>query len=217
MQEVSYVSEALQESLDDIEPVAFRQRLHSVIEGVSLTPAVLTVKTARAIEPSIDVESSAKRGAGVQLSYEGLRLTRSMIREKHWEAGNDRDSYYFDLLAAAVLVSRGYYYLADTGVATQSVEIVRRFGRNQTYEQQTDVQDLENSLEIDVIKLSVNAGADLAMQTIPPSIMSYGESLARDIQDEPLPGPDDALTGVDERIATLASTPEMTEVDEYDE
>lgn len=217
MREVSHVRELLGKSLGDIEPVPFRERLYDVLEGAPLTPGVLTVKTARAIEPSADVEESARRGAGVQLSYEGLRLTRSVVEEKRWEAEGDRSSYYFDLLAAEVLVSRGYHHLATTGVSNQVVDIVRRFGRNQTYTLESEHGELEDSLEVDILRLAVDAGADMTLQTIPAPIRSYGDSLAREIEADPLPDPSVALTGVEERIGTLAASPEPTEVDEYDD
>lgn len=216
MKDADYISHALEQSLADIEPVPFRERLHEVVDGVSLTPGVLTIVTARAMEPSVEETASAKRGAGVQLSYEGLRLTRAVLRERDWEVNEDK-SYYRDLLAASVLVSRGFYYLADTGVADQSVEIVRRFGRNETYKQQSVTGELEDSLEVDVIRLAVNAGADMAVQTIPPAVTSYADTIARELESEPLPAPEEALGGVEERIGTLAGTPDPTGVDEYDE
>ena len=207
----------LEQSLADIEPPAFRRHLQTVLGDITLTPAVLVIRTARALEPSLDLETCALRATGVQLTYEGLRLTRSVLREERWRATDGQSVYYLDLLAAAVLVSRGYYYLADSGVARQSVETARRFGRHQTYAQTGDLDDVEYSLEADFVSLAVNTGADLAVQTVPPSITAYGESLARDIGREPLPGPVDALVGVEERVTSLAGTPEATEVDEYDE
>lgn len=206
VKETTHLRGALDISLEDIEPVAFRERLHALLEDVSLTPGVLTIQTAHALEPSITAEAAAQRGAGVQLSYEGMRLTRSIIRDEQWEVPGKRESYYLDLLACSVLVARGFHYLADTSVADQSVEIVRRFGRNQTYEQQNEFERREDSLEVDIVKLAVNAGADMAMQTIPPSITSYGDSLAREIGTEPLPEPEEALTGVEERVVSLAQT-----------
>lgn len=204
----------LEQSLADIEPPAFRRHLQTVLGDITLTPAVLVIRTARALEPSLDLETCALRATGVQLTYEGLRLTRSVLREERWRATDGQPVYYLDLLAAAVLVSRGYYYLADSGVARQSVETARRFGRHQTYAQTGDLDDVEYSLEADFVSLAVNTGADLAVQTVPPSITAYGESLARDIGREPLPGPVDALVGVEERVTSLAGTPEATEVDE---
>jgi hypothetical protein len=215
--EVSVVRETLAHSLADLEPPAFQSHLRTTIGDVSLTPAVLTVQTARALEPSVDEDASALRGAGVQLTYEGLRLTRSILSDGPWSSSEGRTNYYLDLLAAAVLVSRGYYYLADSGVSAEAVEAARRFGRYQTYDQNGDLTDGEYSLERDFITLAVNAGADLALQTVPSSVTAYGENLAREIGTAPLAEPESALDGVEERITTLASTPEATGVDEYDE
>ncbi|WP_092698911.1 DUF7114 family protein [Halovenus aranensis] len=216
MTEVTVVRETLEQSVADLHPPAFQNRLQTRLADVSLTPAVLTVRAARALEPSADMDACALRGAGVQLTYEGLRLTRSILRNERWDDGN-ANSYYLDLLAAAVLVSRGYYYLADTGVSQEAVEAARRFGRYQTYAQNGELADGEYSLEADFVALAVNTGADLALQTVPPSVTAYGESLARDIGSEPLAGPDTALEGVDERIRSFAGGPDATEVDEYDE
>lgn len=217
MTEAPVVREALDRSVADIEPSAFRARLQTVLSDVSLTPAVLTVRTARTLEPSIDVDACALRGVGVQLTYEGLRLTRSILRESRWEDDGRRKEYYLDLLAAAVLVSRGYHALADTGVSREAVEAARRFGRYQTYDQKGELSYGEYSLEADFVTLAVNTGADLALQTVPPSITAFGENLAHDIGAEPLSGPENALEGVEERIRTLTSAPDATGVDEYDE
>jgi len=215
--EVSAVRETLAHSLADLEPPAFQSHLRTTIGDISLTPAVLTVRTARALEPSVDEGACALRGAGVQLTYEGLRLTRSILSDEPWSSSGGHTNYYLDLLAAAVLVSRGYYYLADSGVSAEAVEAARRFGRYQTYEQNGDLTEGECSLERDFITLAVNAGADLALQTVPASVTAYGENLARDIGTAPLAEPESALDGVEERITTLASAPDATGVDEYDE
>lgn len=215
MTEVTAVMETLERSLAEVEPPAFRQRLQEVLGDVTLTPAILTVRTARALEPALDVEACAPRGVGVQLTYEGLALTRSILRGEPWEA-TDRSGYYLDLVAAALLVSRGYRYLAEAGVAEDAVEVARRFGRHQTYLQNGNA-DMTYSLEADFVSLAVNTGADIALGTIPPSLTAYGESLGREIGTEPFSAPDDALVGVEERVATLVSAPELTGVDEYDE
>ncbi len=215
--DVTAARTVLEQSLADIEPPAFRRHLQTVLGDITPTPAVLTIRTARALEPSLDLETCAVRATGVQLTYEGLRLTRSVLREQRWHAPDERSQYYLDLLAAAVLVSRGYYCLADTGVTRQAVEAARRFGRHQTYAQTGTFDDVEYSLEADFVALAVTAGADLAVRTVPPSITAYGESLAQDIGREPLPDPVEGLVGVEERVATLAASPEATEVDEYDE
>lgn len=193
----------MEESLGDVEPRPFRDRLYSKISGISLTPGVLTMKTAHTIDPSLDSAATAHRGAGVQLSFEGLRLTRSIIQEQPWDELDDPEPYYLDLLAANVLVSRGFYHLTGTGVAEQSIEIIQRFARNQTYVQQSTPELLEAPLEIDIIKLAVNAGADMAMQSIPTAVSSYGDTLAHELEQDPLPQPEDALGGVEEQITGL--------------
>jgi hypothetical protein len=202
--DTSLVGDALAESLDGIEPAPFRERLDAVLDGTSLTPAVLVVKSARALDPGVDAETSALRGAGVQLSYEGLRLTRSLLREKEWEHA-ERTPYNLDLLASGTLVSRGFHELSETGVAMQAVDIVRRFGRDQTNTLAgEDVPD--TSLESDVVKLAVNAGADLALQSVPPSVGAFAETLAAELEAEPLPDPN-TLGGIEDRFATAARAP----------
>ena len=207
MTEEGAVSDALWDSLADIGPPTFRSHLEGVLEDQSLTPGVLTVKTARALDGSTDLEASAMRGAGVQLSYEGLRLTRAVVDERgalDTAVEEAQEEYYLDLLAAEVLVSRGFYHLATTGVSDQAVEIVRRFGRNQTHE--LDGQSpTEASLEEDVIKLAVNAGADMSTTPVSSAVTSFGERLATELEREPLPDPDDALAGIEGRITTAAT------------
>lgn len=206
----------MKESLNDIEPAPFRERLQSVISAVSLTPGVLTVKTARALEPSVDTAAAAQRAAGVQLTFEGLRLARSNIREEPWKVSEKVDGYHLDLLAANVLFSRGFYHLANTGVADETIALIQRFARNQTHEQEARPEQAEAPLEVDIIKLAVNAGADMALGTVPPTVSTCGESLARELNQEPFLEPEEALTGVEERIASLVGPPEMAEGEEHD-
>lgn len=239
------VREALSKSLADIEPASFRDRLEAVLADQPLTPGVLTVRTAAALDSAVDSDASAMLGAGVQLSYEGLRLTRAIIRSRRDDADvpehlttdgsgvelaagvgdqgrktltngdsalDESEQYYLDLLAAEVLVSRGFYHLADTGVATQAVEIIRRFGRTQTTELEGELAQ-EQSLEVDVIKLAVNAGADLANVPETPALTSVGEALAAELEAEPLPDPVEALSGVENRILSATNASSAAEVD----
>jgi hypothetical protein len=212
MEAVSSLDEVICRSVDEVEPGSFRERLLGVASGTSRTPGVLAIKTAKALEPSVDLESSAARGAGVQLSYTGLELTRSILRRRRWE-DSDTEEYYHDLLAAEILVSRGLYYLSGTGVRQQAVEIVQKFGRTQTEGGELGTRHADEPLEVDVIRLAVDAGADLVMQTTPPSLATYREELARELRGYPLPAPDEALVGVDERLATLVVDRGLREAD----
>jgi hypothetical protein len=211
MDAVSSLRGVIDGAVDDVEPSSFRDHIREVTDDISLTPGVLTITTARTLDPSLDPETSAQRGAGVQLSYTGLELTRSVLREQRWDG--ERESYYYDLLAAEILVSRGLYYLSKTGVRHEAVGIVRKFGRTQADQAALGTRHADDPLEGDVLRLAVNAGADLATQATPPAIATYRDELVADLQTYPLPGPDEALAGVEERLTTLAGDREATEAD----
>ena len=69
------------------------------------------------------------------------------------------------ILAADVLVSRGFYLLARTDAAEDAVAVVRAFGRDQT-EREGATGDravgLDRRLETDVLELAVTAGVTAA-------------------------------------------------------
>lgn len=76
--------------------------------------------------------------AGVQLIYEGLRLTRTLAHDEPWlepetaadgDAASDGD---LEILAADILVARGFYLLARTDAAGTAVRTVQSFGHDQT-------------------------------------------------------------------------------------
>lgn len=204
MDELRALRDALNGSLDDLEPPPFYDRVTTVVGDTPYTPGVLTIRTARAIDPGADVEAAAARGAGVQLCYEGLELTRSILRSRPWENGEDPDDYYQDLVVAEVLVSRGFYNLAETGIVNDAVDIVKRFGRTQTTADQLGSRDPDEPLEVDVLALAVNVGADLVMDGVSPSVRARSDAIARELLDYPLPDPAE-LTGVDDQLAALAN------------
>ncbi|QLH79865.1 hypothetical protein HZS55_22330 [Halosimplex rubrum] len=91
MEEAAAVRGAALEAVGDVEPDRLRERIRERLEDGSMAPGVLTVLSARAVAagsadgPSVDIDAVADRGAGVQLIYEGLRLTRSLSRDPPWE------------------------------------------------------------------------------------------------------------------------------------
>jgi hypothetical protein len=196
MEEVPGVRSALYEMVSDIEPAPFRETIEAIIADASLTPGVLTVRTARVLGPPTSMEAARRRGASVQLKYEGLRLTRHLARDEPWRGG-DLTDYDLDFVVASTLVSRGFYHLAETGVAPHAIEMVRRLGRNQTYETQLEAYPPEPSLEVDIVTLAVKAGADLVLSDIPPALVTYAEGLATDIESKPLHEPETAIGSVD--------------------
>jgi hypothetical protein len=202
--------DAAREALDDIEPDRLRDALEGRLADASMTPGVLALLSARALDPGADLEDEVDRAAGVQLIYEGLRLTRSLAHEEPWAAnpGNDIEAD-LDIVAADVLVSRGFYLLARTEAADRAVETVRAFGRDQTRRDDPDEDGdaLDRNLEASVFALAVVAGTTAVGGDPPPALLDYAAELARD-HDGDLPSAAVAFSeATAERIASLSGHP----------
>jgi hypothetical protein len=182
--------DAAREALDDIEPDRLRGVLFDRFDDTSMTPAVLTILSARALDSGIDADADAdglaERAAGVQLIYEGLRLTRALAQDEPWVTTDENDTDAdIDILAADVLVSRGFYLLARTDAADRAVEVVRAFGRDQTLRdrEDADVATLDRNLEADIFALAVVAGTTAVGGQAPPALLEYAAELARECDD----------------------------------
>ncbi|QIB75929.1 hypothetical protein GL213_02435 [Halogeometricum borinquense] len=204
--------DAAREALDDIEPDRLREVLFDRLDETSMTPGALTILSARALKPGVDADADglAERAAGVQLIYEGLRLTRTLTHEEPWLTADGEDiDGDMDVLAADVLVSRGFYVLARTNAAKRAVEVVRSFGRDQTLRQeQDDAETLDRNLEADIFTLAVVAGTTAVGGDAPPALLEYAAELARECDTNGALPPaaaafSDATT---ERIASLSVT-----------
>ena len=202
MDDARSVRSARDEVLADLEPPAFHDRVTGVVGTTSLLPGALTVRTARRLDVTVDTETAAARGAGVQLCYEGLELTRSVLRTEPWT--EPRENYHQDLLVAEVLVSQGFNLLAETDVVTDAVAIVQRFGRTQTNLEQLGDRQTEDPLEVDVLELAVNTGVDLAMNGVSSSVRAHSGDIARELLGYPLPDPDQ-LDAADDQLDALAA------------
>lgn len=207
--------EAAREALADVEPVPLRDVLQDRIIDASMTPGVLTLLSAQALDPGVNLSGIAERAAGVQLIYEGLRLTRSLAHEEPWARHSTADlegdiQADLEILAADVFVSRGFYLLARTEAADRAVETVRSFGTDQTRadsaEREINADALNRNLEADVFALGVVAGATAVGADTPQSLLSYAEELARSCEyEEDLPPATVALPDTaGERIASLS-------------
>lgn len=190
MEEAAAVRQAASEATADVTPAELRETIAACVEDGSAVPGVLTILSARTFVDA-DPENLLERAAGVQLIYDGLRLTRRLAREDPWAAAADSlpdggdvaggsdfgaDPASADgvvgsvdpdmaILAADVLVSRGFYLLARTDAAADAVAVVRAFGRDQTDREDADPEraaTLDRRLEVDVLELAVVAGAAAA-------------------------------------------------------
>ncbi|KAB1187335.1 MULTISPECIES: hypothetical protein [Haloferax] len=201
--------EAAREALSDIEPEALRAALDERLDAASMTPAVLTFVSARAVEPNVDLNGMATRAAGVQLIYEGLRLTRLLARDEPWthlDSSEDDTEADLDILAADVLVSRGFYLLARTEAADHAVETVRAFGRDQTQLRTASDADrpaLDGNLEVNICTLAVVAGTTAVGPLPPAALVEYAAGLANTRDGSFPPAAETVSESTVERIAAL--------------
>lgn len=179
MDEAGATRRAALDSVSDVEPDGLYDRIECWLEEGSMVPGVLTLQCAYTLgdqsvermetEPN---DALAERAAGVQLIYDGLRLTRVLAHDEPWADG-DTDAADLDILVADVLVARGFYLLARTGAAKKAVETVRQFGRDQTIGRETDDQSVDRNLEVDTLELAMVAGADFAGTEVPARLHEF--------------------------------------------
>jgi len=212
MDDAARARDAAQEALADIEPEQLREALEKRILNAAVTPGVLALITARALDPGVTLDDVVDRAAGVQLIYEGLRLTRSVAHEEPWMTATTSESDIdadMDVLTADVLVSRGFSLLACTDAAAAAVEVVRAFGRDQTLRDRDGVEPasaaaLDRNLEIDALELAVVAGTTAVSGDPPEELLAYARELAADYDGE-FPPPSTALPETTaDRIADIS-------------
>jgi hypothetical protein len=200
--------DAAREALDDVEPDRLGSVLDDRLADTSMMPGALALLSARALDSSVDVNRVAGQAAGVQLIYEGLRLTRTLAHDEPWrETADDDIPADLEIVAADVLVSRGFYLLARTDAADRAVETVRSFGRDQTNRRRpgADVERLDRNLEADVFALAVEAGATAVGADAPDALRDFASDLAREY-DSDLPPAAVLPESLSERIASLSSS-----------
>lgn len=191
MDEVVQARRAAREAIEDITPDRLRAVIDAHLEDASMVPGVLTTLSATVVAGDSNRQAVTKRAAGVQLIYDGLRITRDLVETEPW--GTDGDDLEDDLrvLAADVMVSRGFNLLSHTEAADKAVETVREFGR-----EQTDIHERRGtsarSLETNVFELAAIAGATATGNEAPLSLRRYVMGLARSLGDSPL-GPTDEV------------------------
>jgi len=212
MDDAARARRAAREALADVTPEHLRVAIDDRLVEATVTPGVLALVTARALDPEAAPEDVSDRAAGVQLIYEGLRLTRRLAHEEPWataathEADIDAD---MDVLVADVLVSRGFSLLAHTDAASAAVEVVRAFGRDQTLRDRpgtapSEAATLDRNLEVDALELAVIAGTTAVDGEPPGELLTYARELAADYDGE-FPPPARALPETTaDRIADIS-------------
>jgi hypothetical protein len=213
MEDAVAIRRAATGAVDDVEPVPLRATIERHIADGSLVPGAFTLQAVRATTDGSPAptgadgdlpEPIASRVAGVQLIYDGLRLTRRLAQDEPWTTGGG-DTADVEILAADVMVARGFYLLARTEAAAAAVGVVRAFGHDQTVRRETDNPSLDRNLEADVLELAVVAGATVTGGAVPPRLREH----AADLAVTPFPDPADffAETDLDALSAMAADSP----------
>jgi hypothetical protein len=180
MESQGAVRRATEAALADIEPEPFREEVYAALDGASLLPGVLVVAAARAIDADATVAAVEQRAVGVQLIYDGLRLTRDLTHDPPWlDGGTDHADADVAVLVADVFVARATSLLADTEAAGAIVAVLRSFGRDQTLrEEAEDPADVDRRLEADVFELAAVAGTTAVGDGIDRSVVRRAVALA---------------------------------------
>ena len=194
MDDAAVARRSARDALGEIEPEPLRETLDQRLEAASMVPGALTLSTARAFDDGVDVTALGELAAGVQLIYEGLSLTRQLSHDEPWASDPENDiEADLSVVAADVLVSRGFSLLARTPAADRAVETVRAFGRDQTdRERTTDPSSIDRNLEADVFELAVVAGVAAVDTTASEELLEFAAELARSY-DGPLPSAPELL------------------------
>ena len=205
MEEAAAVRGAAEEAVRDVVPDGLREEMIGFLESGSTVPGTLTLVVADLfgdVDPD-GIDGLSERAAGVQLIYVGLRLTRRLANEDPWGGADGAADVPADMeiLAANVLVSRGFYLLARTEAAGAAVKVVRAFGRDQTERREREDPALDRELERDVVELAVLAGAT-AVAAKAPETATFAADLVGDL--DGFPPADELLTDeVVDRLAKL--------------
>lgn len=184
MDEAVHARAATHDAIDDITPRALRNAIEYRLENASLTPAVLTRLSAHAAHTTYDPTELDERTAGVQLIYNGLHLTRFLARTSPWDT-TPTNTADIEILAAEVLVARGFSLLANTEAAPFAVTTVQAFGQHETTRAHHPTTDLPDStLEANIFELAIIAGLAATDTDRPPGTTEFATELARSYNNE---------------------------------
>lgn len=206
MEEAEQARVAVQDAVADIEPDGLWSVIDDHVTTSSMLPGALTILSARVVDGRVKDSAVLQRAAGVQLIYVGLRVTRDLVAAEPWtEAKTPDPDDDLDVLAADVLVARGFRILARTEGAGHAVQTVHEFGREQTDSQEGRASS-SRSLEANVFELAAIAGGTASGSDAPVALRQYVVGLA-DNADAPLPDASDGLPENPEEVMARVGAP----------
>lgn len=174
---------AARDAVSDVEPAQLHEYVEATLAEASMVPAVFSLETASELGSRSDLAELTHQAAGVQLIYEGLRLTRTLARTEPWEGheGDDEISGDLEILAADILVARGFYLLARTDAAGKAVRTVQEFGRAETRHTESEEPSTMPILERNVLELAALTGASAAGETPTESQLARAAEIAETV------------------------------------
>jgi len=191
MEEAEQARAAARGAVRDVEPSDLQRAMADRLAQCSVVPGALVFLAADAT-PGHAGDRLAERAAGVQLVYEGLVLTRDLVETVPWTGEETDTPADLDVLAADVLVAKGFRLLARTEAADAAVRTVREFGRERT-DVQAGREPTTRSLEASVFDLAAVAGASAVGADVPLGLRQYAVGLADSWGERPLGSPAEVL------------------------
>jgi hypothetical protein len=209
MDEAARARRAARDTVDDVEPAALRELIDELLQSRSMSPGALVFRFALMTNEEIETATMREQAAGVQLIYDGLRLTRELAREEPWIDQNRRDEADLSILAADVMVSRGFHLLARTAAAGKAVETVQSFGCDQTHrrEEHDDGQAIDARLELDTLELAAIAGTTITAGEPNQEYIEMATDVARTVS-VPLPAAEHVLAELDAMTPSISTAPD---------
>lgn len=212
MEEAAAVRQASRAAVKDIVPGELRDNLLSFVDEGSMVPGTLVMQCARTVDGGVEFEAISDRAVGVQLVYEGLRLTRRLSHNPPWGVDGDTPAD-LEVLAADILVARGAYLLASTEASDPAVDVIRAFGRDQTLRRSAeDPTVYDCRLEADVLELAAIAGTTAAGPWPSAALRARLREFATSLDGDSLPGPDALPDNLDDEPAAAEPVADDTRI-----
>lgn len=171
-------------AISDIGPPPFRNRIDQRLGDSMMAAGLLTGLTAQALDRNAQPAELERRAVGVQLIYEGLNITRALVRSPPWQDGR-KSAADLKVLIAEVLIARGFSLLARTEASSVAIDVIRAFARDETIRRTRhgDSDYPDRTLEAAVFELAIVAGITATGATRPPGTRAFAVELAESMDD----------------------------------
>ena len=164
-----------EDAFEGVRPEELRSHMRHELSEASLTPALLCLLSSRAAGN----RPETREAAGIQFVHAGLDATRRVLDDgTAWEdAGVEPIEEDMVLLAADVLVTLGFEYLADHYAA--ATQVVNTFGTEKALEMEATTPEERFEHESAQFKKTYTTAVEIGYgDNAPEDLVSLAESLA---------------------------------------